>query len=98
MIAADQAIERVLPLPMRYAFSGVRPSSGAACSASAGLLNYGGASGVSDVAAPEDGRTPLNRYPIRWGDGRGEGCLRWSFPCPQAPLIRSEERRVGKEC
>ena len=28
MIAADQAIERVLPLPMRYAFSGVRPSSG----------------------------------------------------------------------
>src|ERR1041385_6901010 len=44
------------------AFSGVRPSSGAACSASAGLLNYGGGSGVSDVAAPEDGRTPPNRY------------------------------------
>src|ERR1043165_9736752 len=43
------------------AFSGVRPSSGAASSASAGLLNYGGASGVSDVAAPEAGRTPLNR-------------------------------------
>jgi aminoglycoside phosphotransferase (APT) family kinase protein len=59
--------------PRGYLSSGVRPSSGAACSASSGLPNSGGASGVSDVAAPEDGRTPLNKYP------RGEGS-------PQNPL------------
>jgi hypothetical protein len=56
------SVQYSAPKAFGNAFSGVRPSSGAACSASSGLPNSGGASGVSDVAAPEDGRTPLNRY------------------------------------
>ena len=42
-------------------FSGVRPSSGAAVSAGIGSSEFREASPVSDVAAPEDGRTPLTR-------------------------------------
>src|ERR1051326_9158387 len=96
--------------PKAYAFSGVRPSSGAACSARAGLPKYGEASGVSDVAAPEDGRTPLNRYPKAFGEVAL--CLQAAVLILLSPAAaraqtngswivtsgRSEERRVGREC
>src|SRR5437667_3185709 len=43
-------------------FSGVRPSSGAASSNSACISDFPGTTRRLDGAAPEDGRTPLNRY------------------------------------
>src|ERR1043166_139862 len=48
--------------PKAYAFSGVRPPSGAASPAGAGLPRYGVSTGFATVEAPEDGLTPLNRY------------------------------------
>ena len=39
--------------------TGVRPSSGAAMSASSGVSEHPGVLGESDAAAPEDGRTPV---------------------------------------
>src|SRR5438552_5356135 len=45
-----------------YAFSGVRPSSGAASSASCNALEILCPAGGWPVSAPADGRTPLNAY------------------------------------
>jgi len=45
-----------------YLFSGVRPSSGAASSNSARMLDFPGAAPKLDAAAPEDGRIPVSRY------------------------------------
>jgi hypothetical protein len=55
MIAADQAIERVLPLPMRYAFSGVRPSSGAAITECRGASDFIGSQRVATLLRPRTG-------------------------------------------
>ena len=45
-----------------YAFSGVRPSSGAASCDSSNALEILCPAARSPVSAPEDGRTPLNAY------------------------------------
>src|SRR6266481_2202857 len=51
-------------------FSGARPSSGAAAYVAIRRSNHSRHPLFSAVAAPEDGRAPLNRYE---GEGRGEG-------------------------
>jgi len=43
---------------MRYVLSGVRPSSGAETSELQRSLAFSNAAGCSELAAPEDGRTP----------------------------------------
>src|SRR2546425_3029782 len=48
--------------PRLYAFSGVRPSSVAASSASSNAVEILCPAARSSVSAPEDGRTPLNAY------------------------------------
>src|SRR5713101_8020618 len=54
-------IEGTAP-PNARMFRGVRPSSGAASRVRGGSLDFGEASCVSELAAPEDGRTPPSRY------------------------------------
>src|SRR5438094_9732170 len=52
-----------------YVFSGVRPSSVAATSARTSELEIPEPVRPSRLAATEDGRTPLNTYPFRRGEG-----------------------------
>src|SRR5437868_5650037 len=61
------------PISIRwgYLFSGVWPSSATASSAFSSALKSSNAKSHPSVAAPEDGRTPLNRY--RWGEGGVRG-------------------------
>src|SRR6266581_1494459 len=51
---------RASALLLESALPGVRPSSGAAGLIRAGSLELRSGSGVSDIAAPQDGRTRLN--------------------------------------
>ena len=59
--------------PTEYVFSGVRPSSGAAASCGREALEGPNTLVCADVAAPEDGRSPLapsgtlNTYPTEVG-------------------------------
>src|SRR5438128_10888210 len=53
-------------------FSGMRPSSGAAGSIGFAGLDSLETNCVSEVAAPEDGRTPPNRYPLPGAKGPGK--------------------------
>jgi len=60
-----------LPLPEgEYMFSGVRPSSGAERQRAPVTFGQSDSLERADVAAAEDGRTPLNAYE---GEGWGEG-------------------------
>jgi len=52
-----------------YAFSGVRPSSGAETPANEANSEMSDTLERAEVAAAEDGRTPVNRY-SPWGAGR----------------------------
>jgi hypothetical protein len=61
------------PLPLECVFSGVRPSSAAATSACSSGSDCPNAAGPPRVSAPEEGRTPLNTYPLGKKEGQGFG-------------------------
>jgi hypothetical protein len=60
--ALEQARAKINQIARAYGFSGVRPSSGAATPEAGGVIAKPETSKLSQLAAPEDGRTPLNTY------------------------------------
>src|SRR5439155_6050554 len=81
------------PLSPTYAFSGVRPSSGAETGEPPARHRISSALHDAEVAATEDGRTPLNAYSPTGGKGRGEGVLRYWSTISQPHRLDAESLR-----